>query len=60
VPTEAAQTVSNEMVGAGVQAVLSFAPTQLKNHPEVRVKNVDLKINLEPLSFYLVQAERPR
>jgi redox-sensing transcriptional repressor len=34
VPTEAAQRVFNEMVAAGVQAVLNFAPTQLRNHPE--------------------------
>jgi redox-sensing transcriptional repressor len=60
VPTEVAQTVFDEMVDAGVQAVLNFAPTQLKDHPEVRVKNVDLKINLELLSFYLVQAEQTR
>jgi redox-sensing transcriptional repressor len=60
VPSENAQQVFDELVAAGVQAVLNFAPTQLKGHPEVRVRNVDLKINLELLSFYLVQGERAR
>ncbi len=58
VPSENAQQVFDELVAAGIQAVLNFAPTQLKGHPEVSVKTVDLKINLELLSFYLTQSER--
>lgn len=56
VPAAAAQKVFDTLVEAGVQAVLNFAPTQLKGHPEVKLKNVDLKINLELLSFFLTQA----
>ncbi|BCW93837.1 MAG: redox-sensing transcriptional repressor Rex [Acidobacteriota bacterium] len=56
VPAAAAQKVFDALVEAGVQAVLNFAPTQLKGHPEVKLKNVDLKINLELLSFFLTQA----
>lgn len=56
VPSAAAQKVFDTLVEAGVQAVLNFAPTQLKGHPEVKLKNVDLKINLELLSFFLTQA----
>lgn len=58
VPADAAQAVFENMVAAGVQAVLNFAPIQLKGHPEVKLKNVDLKINLELLSFFLTHASR--
>jgi redox-sensing transcriptional repressor len=58
VPAASAQRVYDELVAAGVQAVLNFAPAQLKGHPEVKLKNVDLKINLELLSFFLSHASR--
>jgi redox-sensing transcriptional repressor len=58
VPSASAQTVYDDLVGAGIQAVLNFAPAQLKGHPEVKLKNVDLKINLELLSFFLTHAAR--
>jgi redox-sensing transcriptional repressor len=58
VPAAYAQKVYDDLVEAGVQAVLNFAPTQLKGHPEVKLKNVDLKINLELLSFFLTHAAR--
>ncbi len=58
VPANAAQRLFDEMVAAGVQAVLNFAPAQLKGHPEVKLKSVDLKINLELLSFFLTHASR--
>jgi len=58
VPASAAQRVFDELVEAGVQGVLNFAPAQLKGHPEVKLKNVDLKINLELLSFFLTHAAR--
>lgn len=58
VPAESAQVVYEHMVAAGVQAVLNFAPIQLKGHTEVKLKNVDLKINLELLSFFLTHAAR--
>jgi redox-sensing transcriptional repressor len=58
VPAPAAQKVYDDLVEAGVQAVLNFAPTQFKGHTEVKLKNVDLKINLELLSFFLTHAAR--
>jgi redox-sensing transcriptional repressor len=58
VPAAEAQRVYDDLVAAGVQAVLNFAPAQLKGHPEVKLKNVDLKINLELLSFFLTHAAR--
>ncbi len=58
VPAEAAQPVLDRLVAAGVKAILNFAPTRLKVAKDVRLKNVDLSIELENLSFYLAQGGR--
>jgi len=58
VPGEAAQEVSDKLVTAGIRAILNFAPARLKVPREVRLKNVDLSIELETLSFYLAQGTR--
>ncbi|HEX7190956.1 MAG TPA: redox-sensing transcriptional repressor Rex [Thermoanaerobaculia bacterium] len=50
---EAAQFVYDALVSAGVVAVLNFAPAQLSLTSGVKVRNVDLRINLESLSFHL-------
>ncbi len=52
-----AQSVCDALVGAGVSAILNFAPVQLRVQPHVKLKSVDLRINLESLSFYLKSAE---
>ena len=57
VTPEAAQTVYDAFADAGLNAVLNFAPTQLRSRPGVKVKSVDLRINLESLSFYLKNVE---
>lgn len=53
VPADAAQPVVNEVVAAGIKAVLNFSPGALKVPPDVKVKGVDLTVSLESLSFYL-------
>ncbi|MBI2524394.1 MAG: redox-sensing transcriptional repressor Rex [Candidatus Rokubacteria bacterium] len=58
VPAEAAQSVTEKLVAAGVKAILNFAPTRIKTGRDVRLKNVDLSIELESLSFYLAQGGR--
>ena len=57
VPAAAAQSVLNEVVAAGIKAVLNFSPGTLKVPPEVKVKSVDLTVSLESLSFFLAQGE---
>ncbi|MFL6231381.1 MAG: redox-sensing transcriptional repressor Rex [Pyrinomonadaceae bacterium] len=57
VPARAAQGVLNQLTSAGVRAVLNFAPARLNARPGVKVKNVDLTISLESLSYHLA---RPR
>jgi redox-sensing transcriptional repressor len=58
VPAESAQAVTDQLVAAGIRAVLNFAPARLKVPREVRLKNVDLSIELETLSFYLAKGSR--
>ena len=40
-----------------LNAILNFAPVQLRTHSQVKLKSVDLRINLESLSFYLKGVE---
>ncbi len=57
VTADAAQDVYDSLVDAGLNAILNFAPVQLRTHDYVKLKSVDLRINLESLSFYLKNAE---
>src|SRR5947209_4990521 len=58
VPAEAAQSVADQLVAAGIKAILNFAPARIKVPKDVRFKNVDLSIELETLSFYLAKSSR--
>src|SRR5262245_2755134 len=53
VPAPAAEKVLEEVTEAGVRAVLNFAPVHLNPRLGVKVKNVDLTISLESLSYFL-------
>lgn len=57
VTANAAQTVHDALVEAGLRAILNFAPVQMRLHEGVKVKSVDLRINLESLSFHLKNVE---
>ena len=57
VPASSAQAVLNEVVAAGIKAVLNFSPGTLNVPPDVKVKSVDLTVSLESLSFFLAQGE---
>ena len=58
VPAESAQAVTEKIVAAGIKAILNFAPSRIRTGKDVRLKNVDLSIELESLSFYLAQGNR--
>lgn len=60
VPADAAQTVVNRVVAAGVRAVLNFAPVRLRTPSSVSLRNVDMALELEGLSFALSQASAAR
>ncbi|HEX6160463.1 MAG TPA: redox-sensing transcriptional repressor Rex, partial [Thermoanaerobaculia bacterium] len=57
VPGEGAQSVYDALADAGIRAILNFAPVQIKLRRGVKVKSVDLRINLESLSFFLKSVE---
>lgn len=53
VPAIGAQEVTDQLVEAGVKAILNFSPRVLKVPNDVILRNVDLSVNLEVLSFNL-------
>lgn len=53
VPARAAQRVVDRAVKAGVRAILNFAPTHLDVPPSVSLKNVNMAVELEGLSYAL-------
>ncbi len=57
VPAGSAQGVVDTAVQAGVRAILNFSPGTLKVPADVKLKNVDLTVSLESLSFFLARAE---
>ena len=57
VPADSAQGVVNTAVHAGIRAILNFSPGALKVPPGVKLKNVDLTVSLESLSFFLARGE---
>jgi redox-sensing transcriptional repressor len=58
VPALQAQSAVERVVKGGVRAILNFAPTQLQVPPDVSVRNVNMAMELEGLSFILSNRER--
>lgn len=52
-PEAAAQDVVNLLTGLGVTAILNFAPIQISVPEGVMLRNVNLAVALESLSFFL-------
>ena len=55
VPAAAAQAVVDLATTAGIKAILNFSPAPIRVPRGVKLKNVDLTVSLESLSFYLAQ-----
>lgn len=53
VPENAAQTVADTLVEAGVQAILNFSPAVLQVSDDVMVNHVNLAVELESLSYFV-------
>jgi redox-sensing transcriptional repressor len=53
VPAPYAQDVADAMVESGINAILNFAPVVISVPEEVELRNVDLAVNLEILTFNL-------
>jgi redox-sensing transcriptional repressor len=57
-PAEDAQAVADRLVSAGIRAILNFAPVQLVVPGEVSLRNVNMAMELEALSFTLTNREK--
>jgi redox-sensing transcriptional repressor len=53
VPAAAAQEVANQLVKAGVKAILNYAPISLNVPPGVWVQYLDPSIGLQRMTYYL-------
>jgi redox-sensing transcriptional repressor len=51
-PAPAAQEVADQLVAAGVESILNFAPSVISVPEHVSLRKVDLSIELQILSFY--------
>jgi redox-sensing transcriptional repressor len=54
-PAIAAQQVADRVIAAGVRAILNFAPVILEVPDDVMVRQVDLAVELQVLSFHLAR-----
>ncbi|WP_223066660.1 redox-sensing transcriptional repressor Rex [Paenibacillus caui] len=57
VPDREAQRVADQLVEAGIQAILNFAPIILKTPSDVRVHAADFTTDLLSLAYYLDQGK---
>jgi len=57
VPAVAAQEVADRVVSAGVKSILNFAPVQIKVPNDVVLRSVNMAMELEHLSFCLVNKD---
>lgn len=58
VPAPAAQAVADQLVEAGIQGILNFAPVTISLPENVSLVSVDLAVELEQLSFAVVSRQR--
>lgn len=52
-PAEEAQRVVDQLVEAGVKAILNYAPVSLKVPADVYVQHIDPSIHLQRMTYYL-------
>lgn len=57
VPADKAQQVVDSLIGCGIKAYLNFAPVTIKTPENVRVKNENMSIELEALSYFLTRCK---
>ena len=53
VPMDAAQSVVDQLVAAGVRAILNYAPTMAHVPPEVSIRHIDPVLAMQSMTFYL-------
>lgn len=63
VPATVAQNIVDDLVGIGIKAILNFAPINLKVPDDVYLRNENMSMELEYLSFAMVnkhEEKRPK
>lgn len=58
VPAEDAQEVAYLLAKSGIRGILNFAPVRINVPPKVIVRNVDLSMELENISYFLVKKRK--
>jgi redox-sensing transcriptional repressor len=53
VPSDYAQETANNLISFGIKAILNFAPQAINVPDDVELRNIDLGVNLEVLTFKL-------
>lgn len=53
VPASHAQEVADQLIEAGVKAILNYAPVSLNVSPEVRLQHIDPAVHLQRMTYYL-------
>jgi len=53
VPASAAQKVTDELVKAGVKAILNYAPISLNVPADIKVQHIDPATHLQRMTYYL-------
>lgn len=53
VPAESAQTAADQLVKAGIKAILNYAPTSINVPEDVRVQYIDPVTHLQRMTYYL-------
>lgn len=56
-PVQVAQSVTDLLVGSGIRAILNFAPVHVEVPEGVHLRQVDLSVELQILSFYLARED---
>lgn len=56
VPGSFAQQVADQLVAAGIRAILNFAPVNLSVPDDVYVQDIDLSLELQSLAYYVAGA----
>ncbi len=60
VPSASGQEVADRLVAAGIEGILNFSPSKLLAPDEIYIRNVNLSIALESLSYSLSRKQKLR
>lgn len=60
VPASQAQKVADDLIAGGVQTILNFSPVKLRVGADCFVRNIDIMLELQSLSYYVSDREISR